>query len=100
PGVYPGACSPQAWSASAIVALMQAMLALRPVAPLRSIIVDPHLPEWLPDLTLEGVQVGGATFDLDVRRRRHGRLSVRTRGDRVAVIRLPTWQAKSASKRR
>jgi glycogen debranching enzyme len=100
PGVYPSACSPQAWSASGIVALVQALLALRPVAPLRCIVVDPHLPEWLPDLTLEGVQVGGAMFDLNVRRRRNGRITVRTRGDRIAVIRRPTRQAKSMSARR
>ncbi|MCX4472636.1 hypothetical protein OOK41_20385 [Micromonospora sp. NBC_01655] len=95
PGVYPNSCSPQAWSASSIVALVQALLALRPAAPLRTIFVDPHLPEWLPDLRLEGVQVGGATVDLVVRRRRGGRTTVRARGDRIAVVRRPTVQARS-----
>ncbi|MEV4466494.1 hypothetical protein AB0J51_23090 [Micromonospora echinofusca] len=37
PGVYPDSCSPHAWSASAVVALIQALLALRPAAPLRTI---------------------------------------------------------------
>lgn len=92
PGIYPDSCSPQAWSASAMVALVQAMLTLRPAAPLRTILVDPHLPDWLPDLTLEGVQLGGATFDVVVRRR-GARASVRTRGDRVAVLRQPPWQS-------
>ncbi|MFG1955529.1 glycogen debranching N-terminal domain-containing protein [Micromonospora sp. NPDC048830] len=100
PGVYPNSCSPQAWSASAVVAVVQALLALRPVAPLRTILVDPHLPEWLPDLTLEGVQVGRATVDLRVRRRRDGRASVRARGDRVAVVRRPTLQATAARRHR
>ncbi|MFE9657208.1 glycogen debranching N-terminal domain-containing protein [Micromonospora sp. NPDC006431] len=100
PGVYPNSCAPQAWSASAIVALVQALLALRPVAPLRAIIVDPHLPEWLPDLRLEGVQVGGATVDLTVRRRRGGRTSISARGDRLAVIRRPPRQAVSRRGRR
>jgi glycogen debranching enzyme len=93
PGVYPHACSPQAWSASAIVALIQALLVLRPAAPLRTILVDPHLPEWLPDLELQGVRVGRATFDLIVKRRRHGRVTIRTRGDRITVVRQPTLQA-------
>jgi glycogen debranching enzyme len=93
PGVYPHACSPQAWSASAIVALIQALLVLRPAAPLRTILVDPHLPEWLPDIELQGVQVGRATFDLVVKRRRHGRVTIRTRGDRITVVRQPTLQA-------
>ena len=96
PGFYPRSCSPQAWSASAIVAIVQGLLALRPFAPLRTILTDPHLPEWLPDLTLEGVQVGDATFDLVVRRRRGGRISVRTRGDRIAVLRRPPAQAAPA----
>jgi glycogen debranching enzyme len=98
PGVYPSACSPQGWSASAIVALVQALLVMRPVAPLRTLLVDPHLPEWLPDLTLEGVQLGGATFDLVVRRRRRGRVTIRTRGDRVAVLRVPTRHSRLASR--
>jgi glycogen debranching enzyme len=97
PGVYPNACSPQAWSASAIVALVQALLVLRPVAPLRTVLVDPHLPDWLTDLQVEGVQIGGATFDLLVRRRPDGRTVVRTRGDRITVIRQPTLQARRAA---
>jgi len=94
PGVYPQACSPQAWSASSIVALVQALLVLRPFAPLRAIAIDPHLPDWLPDVRLLGVQVGGATFDLSVRRGRHGRVHVRTRGDRVTVLRQPTLHSR------
>jgi glycogen debranching enzyme len=100
PGTYPRACSPQAWSASTIVALVQALLALRPAAPLRAVLVDPHLPAWLPDVELEGVQVGGATFDLTVRRRRTGGVTVRTRGDRITVLRRPTMQSLGARRRR
>ncbi|MEW2385924.1 hypothetical protein AB0873_28065 [Micromonospora sp. NPDC047707] len=100
PGVYPNACSPQAWSASAVIALIQALLALRPAAPLRTIFIDPHLPEWLPPLTLEGVQVGDRRVDLTVRRRRGGRTSVRVRGDRIAVIRRPPLQAISTRRHR
>jgi glycogen debranching enzyme len=64
PGVYPGACAPQAWSSSAIVMLIHAMLGLTPLAPLNTLIVDPDLPEWLPEVTLKGVQVGAARIDL------------------------------------
>jgi len=100
PGAYPNACSPQGWSASAIVAVVQAMLGLRPVAPLRTIVVDPHLPAWLPDLTLEGVQVGRAVVDLDVRRRRDGRTVLQARGDRITVLRQPTIQSRLAARYR
>jgi glycogen debranching enzyme len=99
PGVYPDSCSPQAWSASSVIALVQALLALRPAASLRTVFVDPHLPEWLPDLRLEGVRVGGATVDLTVRRRRGGRTSVRVRGDRLAVVRRAPRQALSPLRR-
>ncbi len=64
PGIYPGACAPQAWSASAVVMLIHSMLGLTPLAPLNTLIVDPDLPEWLPEVTLEGVQVGAARVDL------------------------------------
>lgn len=93
PGFYPNSCSPHAWSASAVIALVQALLGLRPIAPLRTVLINPHLPDWLPDIELLGVQVGSATFDLAVRGRRSGRTTVRTRGDRVAVIRQPVLQA-------
>jgi glycogen debranching enzyme len=96
PGVYPKACSPQAWSASSVVALVQALLVLRPFAPARTVLIDPHLPEWLPDLHLSGVRVGGATFDLSVRRGRRGRIRIRTSGDRITVLRQPTLQARTA----
>lgn len=100
PGVYPDACSPQAWSASAIVAIIQALLALRPIAPLRTILVDPHLPAWLPDFTLEGVRVGTARFDLAIRRDRRGGAKVKVvAGDRVAVVHQPSVQSRRARQR-
>jgi glycogen debranching enzyme len=72
PGVYPQAESPQAWSASSIPLLIQAMLGLRPVAPLRVLLIDPVLPEWLPRLALRGLRVGSATVSLEFHRRRDG----------------------------
>lgn len=68
PGIYPGACAPQAWSASAIVRLVHAMLGLIPLAPLNTLIIDPDLPEWLPELTLENLRVGTSQIDLHFRR--------------------------------
>jgi glycogen debranching enzyme len=100
PGVYPNACSPQAWSASAVIALVQALLMLRPVVPLQTILVDPHLPPWLPDLTLEGLRLGNATFDLVVRRDRRGGATVEARGDRIRIIQQPTLQARRAAHQR
>jgi glycogen debranching enzyme len=58
PALYPQANSPQAWSASAVFSIVQALLGLYPYAPLNLLVVDPHLPPWLPELTLRDLRVG------------------------------------------
>ena len=73
PNVSPAANSPQAWSASTVVALLQALLGLQPYAPLGLLLVDPHLPPWLPRITLRGVRVGNARVDLQFHRDADGR---------------------------
>jgi glycogen debranching enzyme len=95
PGIYPDSCEPQGWSASAMVMLVQSLLAMVAVAPLGLLVVDPHLPTWLPDLRLEGLRVGGARLDIEFQRGRSGRTSHRVvrREGRVRVIRQPPPQA-------
>jgi glycogen debranching enzyme len=68
PGIYPDACAPQAWSASAVFWLVQAMLGLWAYAPLKALIVDPELPEWLPELTLLDVHIAEARVSLQFKR--------------------------------
>ncbi|HWR37527.1 MAG TPA: glycogen debranching N-terminal domain-containing protein [Clostridia bacterium] len=72
PALYPKTCWPQAWSASAIFAMVQSMLGLYPYAPLKVLIVDPHLPEWLPEITLRNLHVGEAVVGLRFWRREDG----------------------------
>ena len=72
PGIYPQAQLPQAWSAGAIPQLIQAMLALWPVAPLKLLLIDPELPEWLPDLTLSNLRVGNARLRIRFHREADG----------------------------
>jgi glycogen debranching enzyme len=72
PAIYPQANSPQAWSASAVFCLLQAMLGLYPYAPLNMLLVDPYLPEWLPEITLENLRVGNATVTIRFYRRKNG----------------------------
>lgn len=94
PGVYPTANQPQGWSASAIVLVVHALLGLQPAAPLGMLVVNPQLPPWLPDLRLEGLQVGSARIDIEFRRCRTGRTSYKvTRQDgRLRVVRQPPPQ--------
>ena len=76
PTPYPGACAPQAWSASAVIQTVQIMLGLYPFAPLRMLaVVRPRLPRWVPELTLRNVHVGPATVDLQFKRNADGSAS-------------------------
>jgi glycogen debranching enzyme len=91
PGLYPQACWPQAWSAGAVILLVQAMLGLRPIAPLGLLLVYPELPEWLPELTLRGLRVGDSRLTIQCRRQRDGTTDYRVleRHGRVRVLREP-----------
>jgi glycogen debranching enzyme len=72
PAYYPNANSPQAWSASAMWCLLQSMLGLYPYAPLNLLLVDPHLPAWLPDITISNLHVGRAVIDVRFHRLKNG----------------------------
>jgi glycogen debranching enzyme len=72
PAIYPQSNSPQAWSASAVFCLLQAMLGLYPYAPLNMLLVDPHLPEWLPEITLGNLRVGDAVVTIRFYRTKGG----------------------------
>ena len=52
---------------------MQAILGVYPYAPLKMLLVDPHPPEWLPDITLRNLRVGDASADIRFFRRDDGR---------------------------
>jgi len=92
PAIYPNACSPQAWSASSVFSLVQALLGLYPYAPLKMLIIDPHLPEWLPEITLRDLRVGKARVTIRFRRRSDGRTSYRILDQRgkLHVVRQAT----------
>lgn len=64
PGAYPRANTPQLWNASAFPMIIQALLGLLPLAAANTLVVDPLLPEWLPELVLRDLRVGGARVTL------------------------------------
>jgi glycogen debranching enzyme len=92
PALYPQANSPQAWSASSVFCVLQAMLGLYPYAPLRTLFVDPHLPEWLPDIRLADLRVGAARITLRFRRSKDGetRYTVESLDGPLRVVRQPS----------
>jgi hypothetical protein len=76
PTVYPTSNCPQAWSASAIVMMVQTMLGLYPFAPAHVLaVVRPRLPEWLPRVIVRNVRVGDARVSLRFERHRDGTAS-------------------------
>ncbi|MGI0484110.1 glycogen debranching N-terminal domain-containing protein [Pantanalinema rosaneae CENA516] len=64
PAPYQQANVPQGWAAASVFQLLQALLGLQADAPHGILQVDPVLPEWLPDVTLRNLKVGGACVDL------------------------------------
>ena len=92
PVQYLGANVPQAWAAGSVFMLVQAMLGLRPDAPAGKLYVDPHLPEWLPDLTLRNVRVGKAVLDVAFRREGDGTRWDVLRGN-AAMVERKEWGA-------
>lgn len=101
PGVYPGSNQPQGWSASAVVLTVQALLGMEAIAPRGLLVLDPHLPAWLPDLAITGLRVGSAVVDLDFRRTKRGATSWRVtrREGRLMVVSQPPPQSAAVSVR-
>ena len=94
PGLYPGACSPQAWSAGAVILLVNTMLGLLPLAPRKTLIVDPALPEWLPEVTVHNIQVGQSRAALKFRRDASGHTEVEViENGGLHICRLPPRDA-------
>jgi glycogen debranching enzyme len=71
PTAYPVACSPQAWAAAAPFAFLQACLGFDLAYTHNEVrFTDPCVPEFLNDVTLQGLRLGGSRLDL--RLNRHG----------------------------
>jgi len=70
PVPYPVACSPQAWSAAAVYALLSAALGLEiDGAASRLSFVRPVLPDFLDEIEINNLKVGAGTVDLLIHRR-------------------------------
>ncbi|HWP28433.1 MAG TPA: glycogen debranching N-terminal domain-containing protein [Chloroflexota bacterium] len=73
---YPVACSPQAWSAGAILLYVTTLLGLAVDTPRRRIVLRPFLPPKIGRLRLSGVRVGGGELDVELTRS-YGRVQSR-----------------------
>jgi glycogen debranching enzyme len=92
PAIHPNANSPQAWSASTVFPLLQSLVGVYPYAPLKMLFVDPHLPEWLPEVTLSNLRIGEATLKIRFFRKENGSsdYEVLQQGGKIYIVRQPS----------
>ena len=95
PGAYPRANAPQLWNATSLTLIMQVLLGLLPLAPFNMLVVDPELPEWLPDVVVHDLRVADARLTLRCWRTRAGksRFDVLTKVGTLHVVRQPPPEA-------
>ncbi len=59
PVLYPaGANIPQAWATGTVFHMVRTILGLRADAPHKRLYVQPTLPDWIPELTLQHLRIG------------------------------------------
>jgi glycogen debranching enzyme len=98
PAIYPQANWPQAWSSSALFLMLQAILGIYPFAPLNLLVLDPHLPDWLPEMTLINLRVGKAAVSLRFHRKKDGSSDYRVleKHGKLHVLRQPSPWSQTA----
>ncbi len=88
PVAYPVSCSPQAWASGSLFMMLQAMLGIYAEAPARVLHVrDPLLPDFLNELTVSDLPIGGTRVSLQFRRHGSRTLAnlINLEGDRLQV---------------
>ena len=98
PGAYPRANTPQLWNATAFPLAVQTMLGLVPLGPLNTLIVDPALPPWIPELILRDLRVGDAKTTLRFWRDEDGtsKWQVLQQQGTLHIVRQPAPESLSA----
>jgi glycogen debranching enzyme len=90
PVQYLGANVPQGWAAGSVFSLVQALIGFQPEGKDGKVYVDPHLPDWMPDLLVRDLQVGSQSFDIQFNRTSSGATDFHvTRGTKEAIVRRP-----------
>ena len=89
---------PQAWSASSLFSILQAILGIYPYAPIKTLLLDPRLPAWLPEITLRKLRVGRASVDIRFYRSgEHSDFEVLGKRGKLHVLRQPSPWSRAAS---
>jgi glycogen debranching enzyme len=91
PALYPKTNWPQAWSASSVFSIMQAILGIYPYAPRNLLFIDPQLPEWLPEITVKNLHVGRAVVSIRFYRKGEGtHFDLLDKKGKLHIIRQPS----------
>ena len=98
PGAYPRTNTPQLWNATAFPLMVQSMLGLVPLGAINTLLVDPALPDWMPEMIVHGLRVGDATVTLRFWRTTSGasRWKVVHKDGTLRVVRQPAPESLSA----
>jgi hypothetical protein len=98
PGAYPQANAPQLWNATAFPLIVQSLLGILPLAHYEALVIDPALPDWLPQVIVRGLRVGEATVSLRCWRNEKGRTEfevLKKRGT-LRIVRQPPPESLTA----
>ncbi|HZR30066.1 MAG TPA: glycogen debranching N-terminal domain-containing protein [Terriglobales bacterium] len=91
PALYPKTNWPQAWSASCIFSFVQSLLGIYPFAPMNILLLDPQLPDWLPEITLRDLRIGKAVASIRFYRRgKNTQFEVLEQRGKLHIIRQPS----------
>jgi len=91
PALYPKTNWPQAWSAASVFAILQAMLGLYPFAPTNLLLLDPQLPDWLPEVFVRNLHIGKAVVSIRFYRKgKTTHFDVLDKRGRLHVLRQPS----------
>jgi glycogen debranching enzyme len=99
PGAYPQANAPQLWNATAFPLVVQSLAGIVPLAPYETLMVDPLLPDWLPELLLEDLRVGSASVTLRFSRDGDGQsqFDILHKRGTLHIVRQPPPESLNAS---
>jgi glycogen debranching enzyme len=99
PGAYPRANAPQLWNATAFPLAVQTMLGLLPLGSINTLVLDPVLPVWIPELVMHDLCVGDAKVRLRFWREEDGtsKWEVLHRQGTLHIVRQPPPESLSAT---
>jgi glycogen debranching enzyme len=96
PGAYPRANPVQLWNATAFPLAVQSILGLLPLAPIETLIVDPILPTWMPEIVVRDLRVGRAKVSIRFWRDEKGssKWDILHRQGSLRVVRQPPLESR------